>query len=389
MPVINSIAALKDEMTEWRRDLHAHPELGFEEFRTSQIVAEKLESWGIEVTRGVAGTGVIGTLRGQGDSDKALGFRADMDCLPMQEENDIPHKSQHPGRMHACGHDGHTTMLLGAAKYLAETRNFSGTVHFIFQPAEEGLGGGKRMVEEGLFDRFPCDQVFGLHNWPLLPAGKVAARSGPIMAAADRFEITLKGKGGHGALPHLSVDPVFVGAQIVTALQGLVSRFTDPLDSAVVSVTKFIAGTAFNIIPETATLGGTVRTLREATRERLERQIADVAEGIAASFGAEAAVEYRRGYPVTVNHAEESKLAAEIAAKVVGAENVVADAPPTMGAEDFSFMLNERPGCYIWLGQGGGPSKSMVHNPTYDFNDEVLPIGASWFAGLAETLLPR
>ena len=389
MPVINSVAALEEEMTEWRRDFHAHPELGFEEHRTSQIVAEKLASWGIEVTREIAGTGVVGTLRGQGDSGKTIGFRADMDCLPLDEENDVPYKSRNPGRMHACGHDGHTAILLGAAKYLAETRNFSGTVHFIFQPAEEGMGGGRKMVEEKLFDRFPCDQIFGLHNWPLLPAGKVAVRPGPIMAAADRFEIFIKGKGGHGALPHLSIDPVFVGAQIVTALQGLVARFTDPLDSAVVSVTKFIAGTAFNIIPDTAMLGGTVRTLEAKTQDRIERQIAEVAQSIAASFGAQAKVDYRRGYPVTVNHVQQSKLAADVAAKVVGAENVVADTPPTMGAEDFSFMLNERPGCYIWLGQGGGPSQSMVHNPTYDFNDAVLPVGASWFASLAETLLPR
>ena len=389
MPVINSIAALKDEMTEWRRDFHAHPELGFEEVRTSAIVAEKLASWGIEVTRGIAGTGVVGTLRGQGASGRAIGLRADMDCLPIEEENDLPYRSRHSGRMHACGHDGHTTMLLGAARYLAETRNFSGTVHFIFQPAEEALGGGLKMVEEGLFDRFPCDQVYGLHNWPLLPAGKIAARPGPIMAASDKILIEIRGKGGHGAMPHLSIDPVFVAAQIVTALQGLVARFTDPLDSAVVSVTTFNAGTAFNVIPETARLTGTVRTLREATRDRLERQIGEVARAIAASFGAEADYEYRRGYPVTVNHEAETRLAAEVAARVVGAENVVPDAPPTMGAEDFSFMLNERPGCYIWLGQGGGPSKSMVHNPTYDFNDEVLPVGASWFATLVETLLPR
>lgn len=389
MPVINSIAAFEDEMTVWRRDFHAHPELGFEEHRTSQIVAEKLESWGIEVTRGIAHTGVVGTLRGQGDSDKTIGFRADMDCLPMQEDNDLPHKSQEAGKMHACGHDGHTTMLLGAAKYLAETRNFSGTIHFIFQPAEEGKGGGRKMVEEGLFDRFPCDEVYGLHNWPLLPAGKVAARSGSIMAAADRFDIAIKGTGGHGAMPHLSVDPVFVGAQIVVALQGVVSRFTDPLDSAVLSVTKFIAGTAYNVIPENATLSGTVRTLTDRTRDRLEQQITEVSRAIAASFGAEAAVDYHRGYPVTVNHAHQTKLAADVAAKVVGSDNVVHDAPPTMGAEDFSYMLNERPGCYIWLGQAGGPSKSMVHNPTYDFNDKVLPIGASWFATLAETLMPR
>jgi amidohydrolase len=389
MPVINSIAALEEEMTEWRRDFHTHPELGFEEFRTSAIVAEKLESWGIEVTRGIAGTGVVGTLRGQGEGGGTLGFRADMDCLPIEEENDLPYRSQHPGRMHACGHDGHTAMLLGAAKYLAETRNFSGTVHFIFQPAEEMLGGAGRMVDEGLFDRFPCDRIFGLHNWPLLPAGQVAARPGPIMAASDRFVLSIRGKGGHGAMPHFTVDPVLVGAQIVTALQGIVSRFTDPLDSAVVSVTKFIAGTAFNVIPESATLSGTVRSLREETRDRLERQIGEIAAAIAGGFGAEAVLEYQRGYPVTVNAEAEARLAADVAARIVGEGNVVHDAPATMGAEDFSFMLNRRPGCYIWLGQAGGSSTSMVHNPTYDFNDAVLPVGASWFASLAETLLPR
>jgi len=389
MPVLNSIAAMQDDMTAWRRDFHMHPELGFEEFRTSDIVAEKLASWGIEVTRGIAGTGVVGTLRGDGGGTRSIGLRADMDCLPMEEENDFAHRSRNPGRMHACGHDGHTTMLLGTARYLAETRNFDGTVHFIFQPAEEGLGGGRKMVQEGLFERFPCDEVYGIHNWPLLPAGQIAVRPGPIMAAADQFDLVVTGNGAHGAMPHLGVDPVHIGAQIVVALQGLVSRATDPLDSAVLSVTKFHAGSAYNVIPGEARLAGTVRTFRPETRDRLEQGIGTVARAIATSMGGTAELEYRRGYPATINHAHETERAASVAAEVFGAENVVRDADPTMGAEDFSYMLNARPGAYVWLGQSGGPSGCMVHNPRYDFNDAVLPLGASFFATLVERLMPR
>ncbi|MFN4088912.1 MAG: M20 aminoacylase family protein, partial [Alphaproteobacteria bacterium] len=336
----------------------------------------------------VAGTGVVGTLRGA-PGDRAIGLRADMDCLPMTEETGLPYASREAGKMHACGHDGHTAMLLGAAKYLAETRNFAGTVQFIFQPAEEGKGGGRRMVQEGLFERFPCDEVYGMHNWPLLPAGRIAVRPGPIMAAADRFDVEIRGKGAHGAMPHLGIDPVFIAAQIVSALQGLVARAVDPLDSAVLSVTRLEAGTAYNVIPETAKLAGTVRTYRAETQDRIEKGISEIASGIASGFGATASIAYQRGYPATVNPPREARLAADAAAAVVGAENVVHDAPPVMGAEDFSFMLNERPGCYVWLGQSRGPDDPMVHHPRYDFNDDVLPLGASWLATMVETRLRR
>src|SRR5690606_3935873 len=319
MPVINSIAAAEDEMTGWRRDFHMHPELGFEEFRTSEIAANLVEGWGIEVTRGIAGTGVVGTLRGSAPGERSIGLRADMDCLPMEEDTGLPYASRTPGKMHACGHDGHTAMLLGAAKYLAETRNFAGTVHFIFQPAEEGKGGGRRMVKEGLFERFPCDEVYGMHNWPLLPAGRIAVRPGPIMAAADQFDVEIRGKGAHGAMPHLGIDPVFIAAQVISALQGLVSRTVDPLDSAVLSVTRMEGGQAHNVIPATAKLSGTVRTYRPETQDMIEKGIEAIATGIAGAFGATAVSNYRRGYPATVNPAREAGIAAEISAMVVGA----------------------------------------------------------------------
>ena len=389
MPIINSIAAMKEEMTEWRRDIHAHPEIAFEEVRTSELVATKLEEWGIEVHRGIAKTGVVGVLTGRDDgaSQKSIGLRADMDALPMEEENDIPYKSQNPGKFHGCGHDGHTTMLLGAAKYLAETRNFSGTVNFIFQPAEEGAGGGRVMVEEGLFDRFPCDEVYGMHNWPKLPAGEVAVVPGPIMAAADVFNVTVTAKGGHAAMPHLCNDPVVIAAQMVTAFQTLISRNADPLDSAVISVTQLHAGSAHNVIAEQAKLGGTVRTFRAATQDMIEQGMERIARGIGDAFGAQVDFDYQRGYPATVNHDEQAAVASRIASDVVGHENVRTDEEPVMGAEDFSFMLLQRPGAYLWLGQAGGPSACMVHNPRYDFNDEVLPIGASLFANMVETRL--
>ncbi len=389
MPIINSIAAMKEEMTEWRRDIHAHPEIAFEEVRTSNLVATKLEEWGIEVHRNIAKTGVVGVLKGRdnGAGGRSIGLRADMDALPMEEENDVPYKSTNPGKFHGCGHDGHTTMLLGAAKYLAETRNFSGTVNFIFQPAEEGEGGGRVMVEEGLFDRFPCDEVYGMHNWPKLPAGEVAVVPGPIMAAADQFEITVTAKGGHAAMPHLCNDPVIIAAQMVTAFQSLVSRNTDPLDAAVISVTQVHAGSAHNVIAEQALLTGTVRTFKPATQDMIEEGMQRIAKGICDGFAAEVDFNYRRGYPATVNHEEQAAFAFRTARDVVGAENVHSDAEPVMGAEDFSYMLLQRPGAYLWLGQAGGPSACMVHNPRYDFNDEVLPIGASLFANMVETRL--
>ena len=390
MPIINRIAEFHADMTAWRRDIHAHPELGYEEHRTSDIVAAKLAEWGIAVHRGLAGTGVVGTLKGRGAGTRAIGLRADMDALPMPEANTFDHASRHDGKMHACGHDGHTTMLLGAARYLAETRNFDGTVHFIFQPAEEGRGGGRRMIEEGLFRQFDCEQVYGLHNWPDLPANTIAVHPGPVMAAADQFTITVDGHGGHAAIPHKAVDPVLVAAHIITAVQSLVSRFTDPADSAVVSVTWAQAGTTYNVIPDEAKLHGTVRTFNAATRARIEQQLGRMAESIAAGFGAKASLEFRPGYPATVNTEAEARIAAAVAAKVVGEANLSWAPDPTTAAEDFGYMLRERPGAYIWLGHGAhnGPG-CRLHNPHYDFNDDILTTGASYWATLVETILPR
>ena len=389
MPIINRIADYAAEMTAWRRDFHQHPEIGFEERRTSEIVAAKLAEWGIEVHRGLATTGVVGVLR-NGSGGRSIGLRADMDCLAMDEASGVPHASTIPGRMHACGHDGHTATLLGAAKYLAETRNFDGTVTFIFQPAEEGGGGGRVMVEEGLFDRFPCDAVYGIHNAPDLPLGECSAGTGPIMAASDTITITVRGLGGHAAKPHIAIDPVMVGAQIVVGLQALVARRVDPLESAVLSVTQFHAGSAMNVIPEVAELGGTVRTLLPEVRDAMERLIPLVAQNTAAAHEAEAEVVYTRKYPATVNHAAQSDLAARAAARVLGDAKVHRDRPPVMGGEDFSFMLLERPGAFLFMGQKGAERGGVpVHHPRYDFNDDLLPIGASYFATLVEQELPR
>lgn len=389
MPVLNRIADFTAEMTEWRQDFHRHPELGFEERRTSDIVAAKLAGWGIEVHRDIATTGLVGVLR-NGDSTRSIGLRADMDCLPMEEQNGFAHRSTIPGRMHGCGHDGHTATLLGAAKYLAETRNFDGTVHFIFQPAEEGGGGARVMVEEGLFRRFPCDSVYGIHNDPTLPLGEAAAVAGVILAASDRVEITVKGTGGHAARPHVTIDPVLVGAQIVVALQAVVARRTDPLDSAVISMTNFHAGSAINVIPDAAVLKGSIRTLKPETRDLMERLITQVAQGTAAAHGAVAEVNYVRNYPPTVNHAAETERAALAAVRVLGEGKVLRNRPPIMGAEDFSYMLQQRPGAFVKIGQKGAEKGGVpVHHPLYDFNDDALPIGASFFATLVEQELPR
>ncbi len=389
MPVINRIADFAAEMAEWRQDFHRHPELGFEERRTSDVVAAKLAEWGIEVHRGLATTGLVGVLR-NGGSERSIGLRADMDCLAMQEQSGVPHASTIPGRMHACGHDGHTATLLGAAKYLAETRNFDGTVHFIFQPAEEGGGGGRVMVEEGLFERFPCDSVYGIHNAPDLPLGECSAVAGPIMAASDGIAITVRGIGGHAAKPHIAIDPVMVGAHILVALQAVVARRIDPLKSAVLSVTQFHAGSAGNVIPDTAELRGTVRTLLPEVRDQMERLIAQVAENTAAAHEAVAEVTYTRRYPPTVNHAAETDRAAEAAGRVLGAAKVHRDLPPVMGGEDFSFMLLKRPGAFLFMGQKGTDRGGVpVHHPHYDFNDDLLPIGASYFATLVEQELRR
>ena len=384
MPVINRIAAFADDLTEWRRDLHAHPEIGLQEFRTSAIVAEKLRGWGIEVTTGIAGTGLVGTLR-RGRSQRAIGIRADMDALPMEEANTFAHRSQNPGRMHACGHDGHTTMLLGAARYLAETGNFDGTVHFIFQPAEENEGGGRIMVEEGLFQRFPCDMVFGAHNDTSLPKGAMAVVERSVSAASDRLNISITGRGGHAARPHRAIDPVVVGSHIVLALQSIVARRTDPLDSAVISITQFHAGSAHNVIPDCATLGGTVRTLLARVQDEVERLITQVVLATAAAHGAEAVITYQRGYPPVVNAHGPTECAARAAAQLLGGDNVIRKRPPGMGGEDFSFMAQAVPGCFVRIGQAEGDQFStQVHHPAYDFNDAILPIGASFWASLVE-----
>lgn len=389
MPVHNRIAGMAPEMTAWRRDLHAHPELAFEEHRTSDVVAAKLASWGIEVTRGIAGTGLVGTLR-SGTSMRAIGLRADMDCLPMQEDNDFPYCSTVPGRMHACGHDGHTTMLLGAARYLAETRNFDGTVHFIFQPAEERGGGGRVMVEEGLFDRFPCDMVFGAHNDTTMPVGAMKAVTGQVSAAADDFWVRIAGHGGHAARPHVTVDPVVVGSHIVLALQGIVSRWTNPLASAVLSITQFHAGSAGNVIPDGAVLNGTVRTLDAAVRDEVERMMGEVVDLTARAHGATAVLQYERGYPSVVNAPEPTARAVQAAERLLGAGHVVTQGPPGMGGEDFSYMALRVPGCFVRIGQqDGARGAAPVHNARYDFNDDILPIGASFWATLVEQELPR
>jgi amidohydrolase len=388
MAIINRIGDFHDEMTAWRRDLHAHPELGFEETRTSAVVADKLRAFGLdEVHTGLAKTGVVGVLKA-GAGGRAIGLRADMDALPIEEATGLPYASKHPGRMHACGHDGHTTMLLGAARYLAETRNFAGTVYFIFQPAEEMKGGGRVMLEEGLLERFPAEQVFGMHNWPRLPLGQFAMRPGPVMAAADRIEIRLTGRGGHGAMPHFARDPVIAGAQIVSALQTIVARNADPIDRAVVSITQFHAGDTDNVIPHTAMLGGTARSFTPQMRELLERRIGEIGRGIAQALDVEAVVSYERGYPATVNTEVETELAGAAAVAVVGEDKVDRAPMPVMGAEDFAFLLEQRPGSYVFIGNGGGDDAPMVHHPQYNFNDETLPYGASYWARLVEQVLP-
>jgi len=388
MPPIDSIAAYHDEMTAWRRDIHAHPELGFEERRTSDLVAVKLEEFGIEVTRDIGKTGLVGRLR-VGNSPRAIGLRADMDCLPILEANGFGHRSTDDGKMHACGHDGHTTMLLGAAKYLAQTRNFDGTVHFIFQPAEEGLGGAPAMLADGLFERFPCDVIFGMHNRPGLAVGKFQIRPGAMMAGGAYFDITVTGVGAHGARPEAGIDPVVVGSHIAAAVQTIVSRNVRPIDTAVVSVTKFRAGLAYNVIPDKAVLGGTVRCFSDTTMSLIEERMRRIAENVAAGFGATAELDFRVLFAPLVNHADETQFIADCAAELVGADNVNRASNLVMASEDFSFMLQAVPGAYIQIGNGDGEGACEVHNPGYDFNDGALPFGASLFARLVERRLDR
>jgi amidohydrolase len=388
MSVIPEIVAGKDELTKWRRDIHAHPELCYEENRTSDLVAKRLESFGIEVTRGIAKTGVVGTLKA-GTGNRAIGLRADMDALPLHEKNDFSHRSRHDGKMHACGHDGHTTILLGAARHLARTKNFDGTVYFIFQPAEEGGGGGKMMVEEGLFERFPVEAVYGLHNAARHPAGKFFTRPGPVMAASASFDLQVTGRGSHAARPESGHDAVVAAAHVVTALQSVVSRTISPFDSAVVSITQIHGGDAYNIIPEEVLIRGNCRAYRKEVMDRMEANIRRVAENTAAAHGASADLDFRRAYPPLVNHARETEIACDAAALVVGEANVDRNGTPRMASEDFSYMLEARPGAFIFLGNGDGEGTCDVHNPRYDFNDEILPVGASYFARLIEMTLPK
>jgi amidohydrolase len=379
------------ELTALRRDLHAPQELGIEEHRTAEVVTGELDRLGLEYHAGVGKTGVVAVIPGQRqDSGRAVGLRADMDALPMHEENDFPHVSRFKGRMHGCGHDGHTAMLLGAARYLAGSRRFDGTVYLIFQPGEEGFGGGKAMVDDGLFERFPADEIYALHNWPALPPGTIAVRPGPMMAASVRIEIHIEGRGGHGAHPHLAVDPVLVAGHIITATQSIIARNVSPIDTAVISLCAMHAGNlaAMSVIPRDARLVGTVRTFRPQTQDAIERRLSELVHSIAAAFGASATLKYERAYPATINSEREAEFAAAVADALVGRENVVRDLEPSMGSEDFSFMLQRRPGAYARLGQGGAEGGYFLHNSRYDFNDEVIPVGAGYMAALAERALP-
>lgn len=387
MPIVNRLADLADEITAWRRDFHENPEVLYETVRTAGKVAELLESFGVdEVTTGIGRTGVVGVIKGRnGGAGRTVGLRADMDALPIEEETGKPYASKVQGKMHACGHDGHTAMLLGAAKYLSETRNFDGTVVVIFQPAEEGGAGAKAMIDDGLMNRWPMDEVYGMHNYPGMPVGEFAICKGPIMAATDEFRITVTGKGGHAAKPHQTVDPVVVGSKIVSALQTIASRNANPLDSVVVSVTVFNAGSAFNVIPQDAVLRGTVRSLNADMRDLAEKRMGDIVTSIAAAFDATAKLEFRRGYPVTRNHDEQTDFAAEIAEGIAGDGKVNRSIEPMMGGEDFSYMLEERPGAFIFAGNG---DTAGLHHPEYDFNDDLIPVGCSYWVKLVETALP-
>ncbi|HWV96228.1 MAG TPA: M20 aminoacylase family protein [Xanthobacteraceae bacterium] len=385
MPTVERIEAFAEELTAIRHDLHAHPEIGFEEKRTSGIVAEKLAQWGIEVHRGLGGTGVVGVLKGKGNGTRRIGLRADMDALPMEENTNLTWRSTIPGRFHGCGHDGHTTMLLGTARYLAETRNFDGTVHFIFQPAEEGLGGARAMIKDGLFEKFPCDEIYGLHNAPDLNHGELAIFPGPCMAGADFFDITITGFGAHGAMPEQSRDPVVIAMNLGQALQSIVSRNVDPLQSAVLSITKIHAGSAYNVIPNEAVLSGTVRAFSDKVRNMIRERMRTIAAGMAQAFQVEIKVDIRDIFSVLINSEEHSKVVADVARNVVDPAKVFTKARPKMGSEDFADMLHAVPGAYFWLGHDGSVP---VHNPGYVLDDKILPIGASMFARIIETRLP-
>jgi hippurate hydrolase len=395
MKLVEPILAFQPQLQAIRRDLHAHPELCYEEQRTADVVAARLAEWGIPIVRGLGVTGVVGMLK-NGTSSKAIGLRADMDALPVQELNRFDHASRHPGKMHACGHDGHTAMLLGAAHYLSRHRNFDGTVYLIFQPAEEGGGGAQRMIDDGLFEQFPMDAVYGMHNWPGMPTGYVGVVAGPMMASSNEFHVTVRGKGAHAAQPHRGVDPVMVAVQIAQAWQLIVSREKNPLDAAVLSITQIHAGSATNVIPDEAAMVGTVRTFSTTVLDLVQERMEQIARSTAQAFNAEVDFQFKRNYPPLINHLRETAVAIQAAQDVVGADNVDANTEPTMGAEDFAFMLQAKPGCYVFIGNGEGEHRTaghglgpcQLHNASYDFNDELLPIGASYWVRLTEISLP-
>ena len=386
MEIIKELQNLQPEMQEWRRDIHANPEIAFEEHRTARIVAEKLESFGIEVETGIAGTGVVGTIK-KGRGNRSIGLRADLDALLIDEANEFDYKSKNPGKMHACGHDGHTTMLLGAAKYLAEHGEFDGTVNLIFQPAEENEGGGRAMIEAGLFDKYPVESVYGMHNIPGMPVSSFAIKPGPFMAAFDIFNVTIKGKGGHAAMPQTTIDPIIIGTKIIDAFQAIVSRSINPQEPAVLSVTQFHGGDAYNVIPNEAEIKGCTRCFSAKVQEQFELEMRRIAEGICQAYGAECEFLYERRYPATINSEEEASIAGKVAQSIVGEDRVNLSPQPSMGSEDFAYMLQEKPGSYIWIGNGDGEGSCMIHNPGYDFNDEILPIGATYWVKMTEEIL--
>ena len=387
MIILNSINNMYKEMKSWRRDLHKIPEIGLEEYQTSKYIKNKLKEFNIEYKDGYAKTGIVAWVKGnQGESEKSIGLRADFDALPMPEKNNFDHKSKNEGMMHACGHDGHTSMLLGAAKYLSENKDFDGNVYFIFQPGEEGFAGGEKMIQEGMFDDFKIDEVYALHNWPELPIGSMGLNSGPMMAAVDEFDIIVKGRGGHAAMPQLVIDPVVIASQIILAVQTIISRSKDPVDKALISITKINGGTAYNVIDDSVKLGGTIRTFKAETRSFFEKKINDIAFGIAKANGAEAEVEFHltNKYPATVNSIKESEFASNVAKKIFGDSNVNTNIAPSMGGEDFSYLLEKKPGSYLYIGQGDDNHKAHLHTTKYDFNDNLLPIGVNYWVALVK-----
>jgi len=395
MQLLPEILASTDEIQVIRRNIHAHPELRFEENLTADLVAEALSGWGIPIVRGMGKTGVVGRLDGELGPGKMIGLRADMDALPLQEHNTFAHASRHAGKMHACGHDGHTAMLLGAAQYLSNHRDFKGSVIFIFQPAEEGGGGAREMIKDGLFKQFPCDAVFGLHNWPGIPVGDFGVTVGPMMASSNAFKITVKGRGGHAALPHNSADPVIAGVNVVQALQSIITRNKRPVDAAVLSITQFHAGETSNVIPDSAFIGGTVRTFTLEVLDLIETRLREITHGVAGAFDCSAEIEFIRSYPPLINHQQEVDFAVSVITDLVGAGHVDKQIDPTMGAEDFAFMVLEKPGCYVFLGNGDGDHRAVghgmgpcqLHNPSYDFNDALIPVGVSYWVKLAQRFL--